>query len=300
MRGVLLAASLVLAACWDAQVGGVRVDPALAALLPGDTVMLAGVRMDTLRTTPLYQKLVAGQRLADLDDFAARTRFDPRKDVREFLVASNGSDSLVLARGSIRPAPPQDLKPFAYKGATLYTQGEAGFAILDSTTAAAGPVAALRKAIDQKQSGQRGGTALLARAAQLPATSQIWAVLEGWGKVPSDLLPSEGNLANFRRIFQSLESTTLHADLRKGVQGRIDGQCRTEQDAKTLSDAVRGLVGFGRLSVPEKQPELLRFWDGIQVEQQQRSIRVNVEIAADLLDQFLKMTESPSPRRPRK
>jgi hypothetical protein len=49
------------------------------------------------------------------------------------------------------------------------------------------------------------------------------------------------------------------------------------------------MVGLGRLNVPENRPELLRLFDGIKVEQKQRTIQVNVNISADLIDRMLQM-----------
>ncbi len=72
----------------------------------------------------------------------------------------------------------------------------------------------------------------------------------------------------------------------------FSGDCRTEQDAKTLGDAARGMVGLGRLSVPENQPEMLRLFDDIKVEQKQQSVQLNVNIPADLIDRLIKLTET--------
>jgi hypothetical protein len=72
----------------------------------------------------------------------------------------------------------------------------------------------------------------------------------------------------------------------------MNGDCRTEQDAKTLGDAARGIVGLGRLSVPEGKPEMLRLFDGVKVDQKQNAILVDVNIPADLLDGLLQMTRS--------
>jgi hypothetical protein len=267
-----------------------RIDPGLAPLIPPGAVMLMGVRMEALKSTPLYQKLLARQRLSDLDEFAMRTNFDPRKDVREMLVVSSGTDMLVIARGAFRPNPLKSVAQTRYKGATFYGKGEGAFAILDPATAIAGPEAAVRKAIDGKGAG--GGKLLLDRARNLPASAQVWFVMDGWSLVPDQAVAQAGNLASFGRILRTMQTTSGYFDLKSGVQGVIEGECKTSQDAKTLSDAARGLVGMGRLSVPEGQPELLRFWDGIKAEQKDRALRINVQIAPDLLDAFLTMTEN--------
>jgi hypothetical protein len=292
MRAYLLAVPLLFVGCSEAQLGSSRVDPALAALVPSDTIMVSGVHMAELRSTSLYQKLIAQQRLSELDDFAKQTGFDPRRDVQELIAASNGVDTVVLARGAFKVQPPAGVKKSTYKGATIYGATEGAYAILDSSTAVAGVERAVRKAIDQKQSGAPGAKALLDRARALPSGGQVWFVANGWGPLPERFGEQGGNLANISRIVRSIESATGTIDLRSGIVASAQGQCRTDQDAKNLADAARGMVGMGRLSVPENQPEMLRLFDGIKVDQQQRSILLNVQIPPDLLDRLIKMTDT--------
>jgi hypothetical protein len=295
MRASFLAVLLTIVGCSSAQLGSSRIDPGLAALVPGDTIMLSGVRMAELRSTPLYQKLIANQRMSEVDDFARKTGFDPRRDVQEMLTASDGVDTVVLARGAFKIQPPAGFKKSTYKGVAIYSQSDAGYAILDNATAVAGVERAVRKVIDQKQSGGPGAKALLDRARALPSGGQIWFVANGWGKLADYFNGQPGNVSNIGRIVQSIESATATVDLRSGVVANAQGQCRTEQDAKNLADAARGMVGMGRLTVPEKQPEMLRLFDGIKVDQQQRSIVLNVQIPPDLLDSLIKMTNRQKP-----
>ena len=53
------------------------------------------------------------------------------------------------------------------------------------------------------------------------------------------------------------------------------------------------MVGLGRLSVPANEPEMLRLFDGIRVEQTQRSVLLNLKIPSDLIDRLLQMTSPP-------
>lgn len=284
---------IALTACNSAETGRTTVDPALAALIPPDSTMLAGVRMADIRATPLYKKMLAGQRLARLDEFARQTGFDPRRDVRELLVASNGKDSLVAARGTFNVHVFEGMTRSTYKGFTLYTRDRGGVALIDNSTAIAGTLEAVRAALDRRESGNRSGPVeLLARARQIPPENQVWSVANGFDNLLTGRIPETGNAANAGRILRSLENTTAAADLRTGVHGYIDGQCRTDADAKNLGDAARGLVGLGRLSVPEKQPELLRLWDGIKVDQQQRTIKITVAIPQDLVDKLIDLVGS--------
>jgi hypothetical protein len=291
MRALLLAVPLMIAGCGSAQIGGGRVDPVLAALVPADTVLLSGIRMSELRTTPLYVKMLSQDFNGTLDDFAKNTNFDIRKDVNDILIASTptGSGKVVLARGNFKVQAPAGFKKTPYKGAMIYSKDDAAYAILDPTTAVAGSAVEVRQVIDQKQSGQRGAAALVDRARGLSGSGQIWLVSNGWGTLPQDLSKQDGNIANLGRFMQSIQQATAIADLRSGLVGNITGECKTEQDAKSLGDAARGMVGLGRLNVPENRPELLRLFDGIKVEQKQRTIQVNVNISADLIDRMRQM-----------
>jgi len=292
MRLRLLVIPVAVLVCSCAQPGGGRIDPALAALVPADTILLSGIRMNELRSTPLYTKMLSQQRLSELDDFARQTNFDPRKDVNEMLLASNGVESVLLARGNFKIQAPAGMKKSIYKGATLYGKTGGAYAILDATTAVAGVESAVRRAIDQKQSGRPGPASLLDRARALPGSGQLWFVSSGWGTLPERLTADAGNLSNMGRLLRSIENASGTADLRSGITATVIGQCRTDPDAKNLGDAARGMVGLGRLSVPENQPEMLRVFDGIKVDQKQRTVQVNVGISPDLIDKLLKMTET--------
>jgi hypothetical protein len=280
--------AFALTACNPAETGRTGIDGTLAALAPPDATMLSGIRMEAMRTTPLYQKMISRKALPQLDDFARQTGFDPRRDVRELLIASNGSDSLLAARGTFNLQGFEGATKTSYKDFTLYTRQNGAVGLLDSSTAVAGPVASVRAALDRYKAGDGSRPSeLLARARQIPNNNQIWSVSNGFESLISRNLPQEGNAVNISRILRSLENTTFAADLRTGVNGYMDGLCRTAQDAKNLGDAARGLVGLGRLSVPENQPELLRLWDGIKVDQQQRTVKITLAIPQDLIDKLV-------------
>ena len=150
----------------------------------------------------------------------------------------------------------------------------------------------LRKAIDQKQSGRGGPSGLLNWARSLPSTGQMWLVSNGWGTLAQSLSRQDGNIANLGRFLQSIEHATATADFRSGLTANFTAECRSEQDAKSLGDAARGMVGIGRLNVPEGRSELLRLFDGIKVEQKQRMLQVNANISAYLIDKLLQQNNT--------
>ena len=96
----LLTCSLVVlaalgAGCGVRQPTSVEVDPALAALVPSDTVSLTGVKLDALRGTPLYPKWIA----PELARLSKQSGVDLQKDVSELLAISNGKDTVIFAKG---------------------------------------------------------------------------------------------------------------------------------------------------------------------------------------------------------
>jgi hypothetical protein len=166
----------------------------------------------------------------------------------------------------------------------------------------AGNLAAVRASLDAYKAGDHSPVAaLVAKAKSIPSQYQTWAVSIGGADFLATNMPQTGSFAGFSKIFRSLDGTSLQADLRNGLNAIAHGACNTEQDAKSLGDAARGLVGFGRLSVPENRPELLKLWDGIQVEQRQKEITITANIPQNLIDELVQMIQTegvnPSVRR---
>jgi hypothetical protein len=134
---------------------------------------------------------------------------------------------------------------------------------------------------------------LLARSQAIPAHNQIWAVADTADAFTG--LSTSGNSANLGKVFGQLEQLTFAADLSQGVEAVATGECRTEQDAKNLGDAMRGLISLGKLSVPQGQTDLLRLYDSAQLDQQQKLVKLTVKVPPDLIDKLMELT-TPSNR----
>ena len=293
---LLVCTSLILLGAGRARAE--RVDNVLARMVPADTVALIGMRMEQLKSTPLFQKLVAQGKFPPMDEFARESGFDPRRDVRDLLLASNGSQTVLLARGAFHFKAPDKAKKFNYHGYVILSnagpeQAHAGFCVLDATLAAAGQLPALEAALDQYKSGKKNNAAaLLTRARAIAESYQLWGVTAGRTNLFSENMPGASKGADFGRIFRSLENTLFEADLRTGLKGLAEGYCPSAQDAKSLGDAARGMVGMARLNTPENQPDLLRVWDGVKVEQADRKLTLTVDVGQDLVDQLLTLMQN--------
>jgi hypothetical protein len=268
------------------------VDNVLERMVPPGTTSLVGGRMDLLKRTDLYRKMVATQSLPQVDEFARETGFDPRRDVRELLFAGTPRGSVLLARGTfhLNPAPLKDTQKTRHGEYQILGKGSAGFCILDSTLAVAGDVPAIEAALDEWKSGTHtAARSMLARAAGINSQAQLWGVSTGLAGFLADHTPGVNSGLDFSKIFRGIDDTSFQADLSAGLRAEVHGTTANDKDAINLRDTVRGIVGLGRLQVPENQPELLRVWDGINIEQQGRSITIRIDIAQDLLDKLIQM-----------
>jgi len=289
-----LAFLLVLAPACRREKPPLEIDPSLARLVPAGTVLLAGARMDEIRATPLYARWIARVPAAALDGFARESGLDPRKDVRQLLIASDGNRYAVLARGAFsvpeieRRLLAQGARKVTYKGMTLVTGGPAAVVFLDATTAAAGPEQMLKVVIDQAGHSRSGISQPLREKMQsVPAGSQVWVVTLGSNPALRQAVPETGNLSNLRRVIESVDGMSLGMNFQTGLRLDAAGAYRTEQEAKLIHDALRGLLGMGRLSTPDNQPELLLFYDAIRVSQDQTLVRVQADVSMDVLDRVL-------------
>jgi hypothetical protein len=89
-------------------------------------------------------------------------------------------------------------------------------------------------------------------------------------------------------VLRLVEGASLTVDFGAGVHAAFTGDSRTEADAKTLADSLRGLAGLARMAVPRNQPGLLSALDGIQVKQDSRIVRLNIDMTEDIAENLVK------------
>ena len=292
MKTVLLVLAVTLAGCVSTPPGP-KIDPALAGLIPPDTILLAGARLDQLQKTSLYQKHLANRAVPLIDDFPKQIGLQVRReDLWELLLISDGKQSVVLGHGKFaNEAEPRIERPgatrFGYKGYSLVGDEREAVLLVSPTVIGVGPTAALRSLIDNKGKGNGPPSSLAEQLKQMPAEAMLWAVYGGG--VKSLPFNAPGDMANVNRIIGSIESGSAYLDLRTGVNGLVTGTCGSDQDAKGLYDALRALVSLGRLTVPKDQPERGKIFDGLRVTQDSHKVYIHVEEPEELVDTFLNL-----------
>ena len=296
MRRAAWLIALVLAGCARKEPAtGIQIDPALETLVPADTVLMVDTRLANLLKTPVYQKYFAGREIPQIEQFASMTGLDPRKDLSELLFVSNGKQGVLLGRGKFDHGMEAKLdkegaERSTYKGHTLIGNGSATLVLMSPGTAAVGEPAAVRSLIDRGGPSSGPPAALAALLKGLPQDAQFWAAYTGGnilgGRIQLPFDPNS-NLANVNKLVGSVESGSVYFDLRNGLEGRAEGNCSSEESAQQVHDALKALVGLGRLSVRPDQEDLLPVYDSIQVMREARRVSVRIGVAQELVDKFL-------------
>jgi hypothetical protein len=140
-----LAAILCLAACHRSP--SPAIDRDFSSLIPSSAVLIAGIDLAQLRSSPLYPNLPP----------AVKSALDPLRDASYAIVASDGSRFLIAARGRL-------------EGAKTVTPN---LAVMGSPDL-------VDSAIAQHRNGSTGAAPLLARAPAGP----LWVVADGSAQVP--------------------------------------------------------------------------------------------------------------------
>jgi len=278
--------------CKTQQSKSLHVDASLESLVPSDTVAIAGADLESIRGTLVYEKLLGRLPIPQLDEFTRQTGLDPRKDLSQLLFSTNGKHGLLMARGKFRrPDLERRLESngasrFSHKNYRLFGSEERAIFFLNDSIAVAGPAAELRSMID-KQSPRGIPPALSAQIRTLPASDQIYAALIGGIEGMNFPVPAGSNAANALQVLRSIDTGALGMDLSHGINLLLRVSSKSERDAKFVHDMVKGLVGLGRLNTPDNQPELLKLYDAIQVQQDQTMTTVMADIPQDLAERFL-------------
>lgn len=123
---------------------------------------------------------------------------------------------------------------------------------------------------------------------RLPGDANLWAVALGGISLP--MIPERSNFANLQKVISDVRSVTASANVANGVQLNATATSADEVAAKKLHDALRGLIGFARLSTPQDRQDLLKLYDAVAVKQQAADVRVDAYFTRDAVDQILALS----------
>lgn len=288
-------ASLLLAGCSPLpKETSVFIDPQFASLVPADTTLLIGLRVENLVKTPIYQKYLSGGKISIVDRIARSTGINPEKSLWNLMFVSTGKQSFVLGRGKFADelmAPDfsnKGVRRFGYQGFTLFGDDQQAMLMVNSSTIAIADTPTLRWLVDQRSSLTGLPERLNALTKQIPRQTQFWGAYLGG---PIDL-PLTGNLQNVNKVLGLVSNGTFYFDFTNGLKGTFTGVAANAPDAQQVHDGLRGFLGLGRMMTPKTRPELARVFDGIQVVQEGQRVSVKItepeDLAGMLIDALLK------------
>ena len=281
---------LVTVSCARKAAVGPKIDPALATLIPDDTTLLVGTRLEALERTPVYQKYLADRKFPQVEEFAKQTGLDPKKDLWELLFVSDGKNNVLLGRGKFANEMEPRLekegaKRFGYKGYTLVGNEKTAVVFFSSSTAATGPTDSLKFLLDQRGASKGPPAALAALMNDIPVDAQFWAAYVGG---PVDL-GFTGNMANFSKLVQDIQTGSLYFDLRTGLSGVAAGECSTDASAEEVQGALKAFIGLGRLNTPASAKDMQAAWDGMRVTRQEKRVKLYIDVPQNVVDQFINL-----------
>jgi len=271
---------------------GVSVNPAFRSLVPKETKALASIDVDGLKSSGVYKRHKDLLNTPLLDAMSERIGVDPRRDVSNLLVAWNGKEAVVFARGGFDVTALETkmrslgARPMGYRGYTLFGDNRESLAFLKRRVAVAGAGSVVRSEIDLEKNGGGGvSEELAARLAAVPRGDQIWAVSRGGlpfaeAQIRSDIQSALSNIVSY------VDATSFGIGVDKGVHLNAEIVCISNEGAQRVNDALRGGIGLARLTTQDNEADLLRVYDAVQVSRDQQTVRVRADLSAELTDKL--------------
>jgi hypothetical protein len=288
---------------------GAAADPALVGLLMKEPRMVAGMDFDRAKNSAFGQRVLGEFKEEDkgFQDLLANTGFDPRKDLREVILASDGTvksheRTLIAVRGTFdlgrigRYLSTQGAKSTNYRGVEIWNKEpkegqthDGSIAFLDSSLALFGSPTAVKEAIDRRADRTGGlGPVAAAKVAEWSNRNDIWFVTLGTfselgiGKTgQNQVTPGGVPMDSVQQAF---------AGVRFGSVIEVTGEAiaRSAQDATSLGDVMKFLVGMIRLNSDKPGMEdALKVADSLQINVSGDKVKFSISMPEQMLEKML-------------
>jgi hypothetical protein len=279
-------------------------DPMLLNLLAPDAKVVAGVNVEQAKGTQFGQYILNQVQTADahLQELVTLTGFDPRRDVRELLVSSDGvpnsKKGLVLAAGNFdvakitAAAAAHNAATEAYGGNTILEdpKKEYGLVFLSPTMVAAGDLASVRGAIDRQTAAQPLPAALLVKINQWSTSQDAWGIS---AVPPAILMPpppaKTGATTPPSPVVGAAQSVQAAAGgVKFGANVVFSGEatCDTAQNAATLRDLTQLMLNFAQMQTANN-PEAAALIKSATVNANGTVVKMSASLPQDMFIQML-------------
>jgi hypothetical protein len=291
-------------------------DPELVSLVMPDAKVLAGVNVEQAKTSPfgLYVlSQIQAQGAQHLQQVTALTGFDPTRDVRELLIASNGVPGghagLILARGNFDADKIQSAalagggSTITYNGQTVILDPKQANAVafLSATLAVAGDVASVKGAIDRHTTPAPIGAALAVQVNQWSATEDAWGI----AATPLSALQPPTTSTNpqgaaIQNAFQSIQQAAGGVKFGDPIVFTGQAQADTAANASAMASVLQFLVSMAQMQAQQKNPQLAAVLPSLSVTASANLVNLSLNVPESQAEQAVKakpQTAGPPPGR---
>ena len=269
--------------------------PAELEYVSADARMVAFANVRDVMDSELRQKLMQHLKpgaAEGADAFEQETGINIQTDV-DLVLASATADSatkeppLVLVRGRFNAT---NLESVArgkgavveeYKGKRLIAHGESGMGLVfvEPNLVAVGTTAALRRAIDTKESGNSvSGNAEIMRLVKDVYDGNAWAVARVDALTGGQQLPAE-----LAKQLPPINWFAASGHVNGGIRGRIHAEARDEAAATDLREVIQGFISLARLQTGQRA-EFADLMNSIQLGGQGTTVSLGFEVPAEMID----------------
>lgn len=267
-----------------------RVDPALAPLVPEGTTSLAGLRLDLLKKTVLWQSLFPAGGPGPLDGLRARTGMDIAASLYEVVYCMGGRHRLALLRGKwtnggvANSGLEPELKieggqKLPYKGYVLQGREDAAVVFFNSSVALAGKAAALRDSIDDRNAQKMAKVSATAMVESLPHDAHIYFVSDS-PKMP------EGGLGGLKSVPFQFQSISGYLSVKELIRFHAEGQGSSDDGARQAAESVRGILSL--LKIDKSRGA----WaDALRVQEQGSKVVLDADFSLETAAEIVKMLD---------
>lgn len=286
-------------------------DPALLSLVPEGAKMIAGIDADRAMNSAFGQKLMAQIREDDrgFQEFLAQTGFDPRRDIREVVVAGteDKKQGIVLIRGAFDTAKikaallAHGAAAVQYQGVEIWSgagkKSDGAIAILTSTLAVGGSDEMVKAALDRRAaSGAAIPTALAAKINDWSSRYDAWFVSSGPLGTKATKMGTLNGAANFpvESILEAAAGLRFHSDLDVAAEMVM----RSAQDATALADVIRFLASMVQMNAGQKgvDENTLKVLNTLQVSTAGAVASITLTVPEQTLEKMLERKRTRAPR----
>lgn len=293
LSGLILFAATFIASCSRPAPSGIAVPKSFVPLITPDATMLGGIDLEALKSSPLYAKYSSVLDYPGLDQFAAESGVDLRRDLNQLLYVANERKQYFLVRGNVRE---QELegklrskgaKTNQYKGIKLWQTPGTALALLKGPVAVLGSPEVVRGAIDTEEDGRGEVPETIAdHLRSIPKGDQGWFVSRrglpfASAVTRTDIESALSNIVGF--IAEAIGS--LRVDDGARLQAAL--YCSTAEGATRVHDALRAMLAIGRLSTKDNETSLLKIYDAVQIEREENVVRLNARLSGEQVDQLM-------------